>query len=227
MKNLGAIVNDYDVATKKYVDDKVGSESGTGDMLKSTYDTNNNGIVDNSEKLSGKTLADIKAQFMLATHPVGSLYWSSQSTNPATLFGGTWTQIKDRFILAAGDTYTVNSIGGSTTTYTSSITTTGNHTLLESEIPAHTHGSKSLTGDLRVAEWSSGYADGIVSLSSPSISQKSAGSGSNWGTAKFDIDATHEHDSFGGSGSHSHTMAHTHKQVLPPYIVMYCWQRTA
>ena len=26
---------------------------GSGDMLKSTYDTNNNGIVDNSEKLAG------------------------------------------------------------------------------------------------------------------------------------------------------------------------------
>ena len=28
--------------------------AGTGDMLKATYDTNNNGIVDNAEKLGGK-----------------------------------------------------------------------------------------------------------------------------------------------------------------------------
>lgn len=36
-------------------------------------------------------------------HPIGSYYWSSNNTNPSTLFGGTWTQIKDRFVLAAGD----------------------------------------------------------------------------------------------------------------------------
>lgn len=226
MKYLGTITNDYDIATKKYVDDKAGSGSGTGDMLKSTYDTNNNGIVDNSEALSGKTLATIKSEFMLAVYPVGSVYCSSSSVNPGNLFGGTWSQIKDRFILAAGDSYSEGT-GGGTTTDGPSVSTTGDHTLIESEIPAHTHGSKSLTGNLRVAEWSTGYANGIVTSESPSFSQKSAGSGSNWGTAKFNIDATHEHDSFGGSGSHSHTMAHTHNQVLPPFIVMYCWKRTA
>jgi len=32
-----------------------GGGGGSGDMLKSVYDTNNNGIVDNAEKLNGKT----------------------------------------------------------------------------------------------------------------------------------------------------------------------------
>lgn len=34
-----------------------GSGSASGDMLKSTYDTNNNGIVDNAEKVNGFTVA--------------------------------------------------------------------------------------------------------------------------------------------------------------------------
>lgn len=34
-----------------------GSGGGSGDMLKSVYDTNNNGIVDNAEKVSGFTVA--------------------------------------------------------------------------------------------------------------------------------------------------------------------------
>lgn len=46
-------------------------------------------------------------------HPVGSLYISNDPTSPASLFGGTWEQIKDRFILAAGDTYAAGSTGGS------------------------------------------------------------------------------------------------------------------
>lgn len=34
-----------------------GSGGGSGDMLKSTYDKNNNGIVDNAEKVNGFTVA--------------------------------------------------------------------------------------------------------------------------------------------------------------------------
>ncbi|WP_287568809.1 phage baseplate assembly protein V [Thermosipho sp. (in: thermotogales)] len=47
----------YHPATKKYVDDIVVS-IGTGDMLKSVYDTNNDGVVDNSEKLNGHPSTD-------------------------------------------------------------------------------------------------------------------------------------------------------------------------
>ena len=61
-------------------------------------------------------------------YPVGSIYLSSNSTNPGTLFGGTWTQIKDRFILTAGNSYTVNSTGGAATV-----------TLSVSNMPSHSH----------------------------------------------------------------------------------------
>lgn len=45
-------------------------------------------------------------------HPVGSVYQSTDSTDPSELFGGTWKQIKDRFLLAAGDTYAAGKTGG-------------------------------------------------------------------------------------------------------------------
>lgn len=45
-------------------------------------------------------------------HPVGSYYWSSDSTNPSKLFGGTWEQVTDKFVLAAGNTYKVGAVGG-------------------------------------------------------------------------------------------------------------------
>ncbi|MGE5494624.1 MAG: phage baseplate protein [Burkholderiales bacterium] len=52
----------------------------------------------------------------LAAHPVGSIYVSSSWENrPAVIFGGTWTQIKDRFILGAGDAYANGAVGGALT----------------------------------------------------------------------------------------------------------------
>ena len=61
-------------------------------------------------------------------YPVGSIYWSSNNTNPANLFGGTWTQIKDRFILATGDYYSNGATGGAATV-----------TLTISNMPNHSH----------------------------------------------------------------------------------------
>lgn len=71
--------------------------------------------------------------------PVGSIYQSSSSTSPASLFGGTWEQIKDQFILAAGDTYAAGSTGGEAT-----------HKLTDAEMPRHAHniakGAKNIDG---------------------------------------------------------------------------------
>lgn len=62
-------------------------------------------------------------------YPVGAIYMSTVATNPKTLFGfGTWEQIKDVFLLAAGSTYAGGSTGGEAT-----------HTLTEAEMPKHNH----------------------------------------------------------------------------------------
>lgn len=79
-------------------------------------------------------ISQAKAEAILAAHPVGSLYWSSKDTNPSTLFGGTWTPIKDKFILAAGDTYANGATGGAATV-----------TLTTQQIPSHTHTGPSHT----------------------------------------------------------------------------------
>ena len=53
--------------------------------------------------------------FGLLAYPVGSIYISVNDTNPGTLFGGTWEQINDRFLLACGSTYEAGSTGGEAT----------------------------------------------------------------------------------------------------------------
>lgn len=61
-------------------------------------------------------------------YPIGSIYISANNTSPATLFGGTWVQIKDTFLLAAGTTYTAGTTGGE-----------ADHTLTFDEMPLHCH----------------------------------------------------------------------------------------
>lgn len=78
----------------------------------------------------------LKENFLNLVYPVGSIYWSSNNTNPGTLFGGTWTQIKDKFILAAGDSYTNGATGGAATV-----------TLTVSNMPSHSHSIGGSTGN--------------------------------------------------------------------------------
>lgn len=112
--------------------------------------------------------------------------------------------LRDRFMVGAGDTYNLNSKGGASTV-----------TLDTTMIPAHTHGSKTLSGYFGMRKWGAGdsvvYASGIVSHSSPSYSASTA-SGSSTNPNKVDqitVTATHEHNSVGGGEAHNN---------LPPYI---------
>lgn len=58
-----------------------------------------------SLRVGGRTLLDW-------TYPVGSIYQSTKSTDPADLFGGTWEAINNVFLLAAGTIYRPGTIGG-------------------------------------------------------------------------------------------------------------------
>lgn len=78
---------------------------------------------------SGDGGEEVKSFSLEDVYPVGSIYMSVNSTSPATLFGfGTWEQLKDRFLLAAGDTYSAGSTGGEAT-----------HKLTTNEMPSHNH----------------------------------------------------------------------------------------
>lgn len=49
-------------------------------------------------------------------YPAGSVYLSRNATSPASLIGGTWTQIKGAVLAAAGSNgFATNTYGGSLT----------------------------------------------------------------------------------------------------------------
>lgn len=69
------------------------------------------------------------AGYQLAGMRIGCIYQSTSSTSPATLYGGSWTAIQERFILGQSSTYpTAGDTGGEAT-----------HTLTISEMPSHSH----------------------------------------------------------------------------------------
>ena len=83
-------------------------------------------------KYGGQFYGDgsIYSNFLLAAHPVGSIYQTISPENPSVTFGGgTWERIEGRFIMGASDTYPAGSTGGSAT-----------HTQTEDELVKHKHG---------------------------------------------------------------------------------------
>lgn len=79
--------------------------------------------------LSNKPSIPTNTSIIDLIYPVGSYYWNSNSTSPATLFGvGTWTQITNQFVFAAGGDYASGDTGGEV-----------DHLLTIQEMPSHDH----------------------------------------------------------------------------------------
>lgn len=93
-------------------------------------------VLDGSGWVYSRTLAELKGDIGVDTatlvdlfYPIGSIYMSTDTTNPQSRFTGTyWLPIYNRFLLGAGDTYKAGTMGGEAT-----------HTLTMSEIPSHYH----------------------------------------------------------------------------------------
>ena len=80
-------------------------------------------------KMSLKEIDDTVSALFDLIYPVGSIYYTNNANfSPNVSFNGTWEQIKDVFLLAAGNTYVGGTSGGEAT-----------HTLTIQEMPSHTH----------------------------------------------------------------------------------------
>ena len=136
---------------------------------------------------------------LAAVFPVGAIYTATVSTNPATLLGfGTWTAFAaGKTIIGNGGGYTAGNTGGSA----DSVVVSHTHTATSTD-SGHTH-PNGITG--------SNSLSGAGSNSTPSSSNLS-----NTGTGNAVITTTVA--SAGVSGTNAN---------LPPYIVVYMWQRTA
>lgn len=124
LSGLNAPTADDEAATKAYADKMLPKSGGT---MSGSIAMGGHRITDLGTP-TANTDAATKGYSDIAAYPVGAIYLSAVSTSPASLFGGTWEQLKDRFLLGAGNTYSAGSTGGE-----------AEHTLTTSEMPSHQH----------------------------------------------------------------------------------------
>ena len=164
---------------------------------------------------------------MKKIYPVGSIYMSTVSTNPATLFGfGTWEAMPAGRVLLAqgksdwGTTYEAGSSGGEAT-----------HQLTVGELPSHGHTASTdtinINGGFRLDGTEIGgttSASGVFSIGSsftPSKGHGNSGGGSNAGR-NINFNSTHSHkitiNNVGEGQSHNN---------IQPYLTVYMWKRVS
>ena len=129
-------------------------------------------------------------------YPVGSVYISVNSTDPGELFGGTWQQIKDRFLLSAGDTYAAGSTGGSA----------------KATLPSHTH----TVGDGDYNLWGAKKGKG-----STEPGNQISGDAKYYAAATGGSTANYK---WLGSVD-SKGVSDVSQANMPPYLAVYVWQR--
>nr|DAJ33038.1 MAG TPA: baseplate protein [Caudoviricetes sp.] len=119
--NLGLILydpsEDKDVKVRDLINKVLGfTDSNTIkiDAKTKDIDTKIKTLHDSIIGTDGNVVFYNKQEVFLAVYPVGSIFLSTDGTEPAELYGGTWEQIKDVFLLGASDTYPAGSTGGST-----------------------------------------------------------------------------------------------------------------
>jgi len=141
-------------------------------------------------------------------YPVGTIYTATVATNPGTLLGfGTWTAFgAGRTIIGNGGGYSAGSTGGSA----DAIVVSHNHTATSTvSDPGHAHTS-ARNGNNTAGSNTTGFAansfDGNNNGPIPTT------------TVTTGVSVSTSIASAGASGTNAN---------LPPYIVVYMWQRTA
>lgn len=135
-------------------------------------------------------------------YPVGSIYMNVNSTNPGTLFGGTWEKIQGKFLLGMSSSYPAGSQGGE-----------ARHTLTTEEMPSHGHNPANQSGYYGfITNSSKAFEVGDMGV------QSGSGRHYPYSPVIFDISRNSLTGNTGGGSSHNN---------MPPYLSIYIWKRTA
>lgn len=211
--------------------DAAGNLKNQIDAANEKIDTNANNIATNTsaiDTLNNNSIKNLKNQIDAANekidtlnsslarlYPVGSIYLSTNSTNPATFIGGTWEQIKGRFLVGVG------SVEANTTSYWGDVSAgsvncpagekggEARHTLTVNEMPSHSHNIVMFASEDGLSGKTLRDAQRGKPLAARQGEISELSSGMN---LEQHIVVT------GGGAAHNN---------MPPYLAVYMWKRTA
>jgi hypothetical protein len=157
---------------------------------------------------------DVADVIKSALFPVGAIYTATVSTNPATLLGfGSWSAFgAGRVLIGNGGGFSAGATGGSA----------------DSIVISHTHTYSSTTGSSGTHQHNLQFA----ASSADDGPSSSGGTRTDSGGAVLTMNGNHLALS---AGAHTHSISGTTNSTgssgtnanLPPYVVVYMWQRTA
>lgn len=155
-------------------------------------------------------------------YPVGSIYMSVNSTNPGTLFGGTWVRWGNgRALVSVNESETefnsVEKVGGEKT-----------HVITTAEMPSHTHSVKAqtVTTSTNGKHTHSGHSNQDIASGTSSKNRIVKG-GDNTVSGFLLENGDHSHTVTIPASTTGSTGSGVGHNNLPPYITCYMWKRTA
>lgn len=142
---------------------------------------------------------------MLRFYPIGSLYMSENPTDPGTLFGGTWEQIEDTFLLAAGTSHAAGTTGGEEKV-----------DLSETNLPR-------ISGTVEFRPWHRTNTGTIVGGTTGHFTNDGmVGSASYPNYGDISLTAKNARVTYAFGNSTQSTRKHNN---MPPYLAIYVWKR--
>lgn len=212
--------------TKSYVDSKIAS---IVDSAPETLDTLNElaqalgndenfattvvtEIGTKAEQKDLDNLTDTVNQILNMIYPVGSIYLSVVNTSPSIIFGGTWEQIEDTFLLAAGSTYSAGTTGGE-----------ASHTLSLTEMPSHIHEVRNQyiqnsLGEITKDKTGFLLKESSISYTTEGTTYHGAASAAYFGKTGYTGGVGSNHIEAGEIQPHNN---------MPPYLTVYMWKRVS
>lgn len=182
-------------------------------MAKST----STGVPPSSSASAWMKLVDNQTPPATSTKAISEFVILASNENPHNLFGGEWLQIKESFLFGASDINSLSPtfVGGDTGGSAETILDEANMPRHSHNIPYNANGSTQLSSQRWVIGLISGRANGNVNILNTSYATGVSGDTTYPDTMRYDFAGTQPTGNYEPFSN------------MPPYLVVYIWQRIA
>lgn len=204
-------IKEYPIATSVGTNDVLITETDQGTkQIKTKTLIESMGGANTSDTINDIIKSKDFSKIIDKIYPIDSIYISYNSTSPASLFGGSWVQIKDRFLRAANDTST----GGA-----------DSRTLTTAQMPSHSHNTK---GAYYFWKWGNTTAtSGVVGQLVSAVGYWIVATQFNKAQSENRVFTQQANAESSGASQTATTGSGSSVSTMPAYQDVYVWRRIA